>query len=139
MTTLAITSALITLGMIAKLIIQDMKQSEVEPKIESMITDMNIEIDNIIERVAFAAGVSVDEMKSNSRKREIAVARQVSIYMIRNQFSDLMTWSRISALFNRDHTTGIYAYNAIEDGIKVKDPLIRKILERYEQTETQAA
>ena len=50
-------------------------------------------------------------MYSEKRTKEIAFARQVSIYVIR----EILSWSfpKIGALFGKDHATAIYATKQI--------------------------
>ncbi len=63
----------------------------------------------IIEAVAGYFGVSADQIRSPSRARELSRARQVAVYLMREQLG----WplDRIGAeLGGRDHSTVLYAY-----------------------------
>ncbi|WP_135210382.1 helix-turn-helix domain-containing protein [Vitreimonas flagellata] len=56
-------------------------------------------------------GVSLEEMKSASRRRHIVRARWAAFRVLR-----MRGWStpKIGALFNRDHTSVLYALGEIE-------------------------
>lgn len=58
--------------------------------------------------------ISKDLIQSNSRKREIVVARQVTMYLTKKLTE--LSLSQIGAqVGNRSHATVVYAYNSIKD------------------------
>jgi chromosomal replication initiator protein len=59
------------------------------------------------------------EINTNSRKRELAYARMLCIYMLR-MYSEL-NGNRIAKLFKRDHTTVIYAMRTINNLVQVDE------------------
>jgi|SRR6478736_5833630 len=76
---------------------------------------MSARIDIIISTIEKATGITKIQMESPSRKREIVIARQLSMYFIR--LDDLIITQRgIGAIFgNRDHSTVIHAFQTVDD------------------------
>jgi len=65
-----------------------------------------------------------------TRKKEIVLARQVSIYIIAERLGK--NWSEIGRFFNLDHSTIIYAYNTIKNYIEMKDLVVRLLISKAE-------
>ncbi|WP_036481404.1 chromosomal replication initiator protein DnaA [Myxosarcina sp. GI1] len=82
--------------------------SVLNPQIESVNTSPEI----IISVVSEVLKVSIEELKGNSRKREISNARQIAMYLMR-QLTDL-SLPRIGEEFGgKDHTTVMYSCDKI--------------------------
>lgn len=80
-------------------------------------TNKNITASDIMTRVASHFEVTVENLISKSRQRQIADARFVSMYIIRKLTEK--TTSEIGKLFgNRDHSTVVNAINNIENEMK---------------------
>jgi chromosomal replication initiator protein len=76
---------------------------------EAMITPVEI-----MNSVAAHYGLTVDDLSGNSRVAHIATARQVAMYICREQTN--LSLPKIGQLFgNRDHTTVMYAAKKIAD------------------------
>ena len=76
---------------------------------EAMITPVEI-----MNAVAANYGLTVDDLSGNSRVAHIATARQVAMYICREQTN--LSLPKIGQLFgNRDHTTVMYAAKKIAD------------------------
>jgi chromosomal replication initiator protein len=76
---------------------------------ETMITPIEI-----MNSVAAYYGITVDELSGNSRVSQIAIARQVAMYICREQTN--LSLPKIGQLFgNRDHTTVMYAAKKIAE------------------------
>lgn len=80
----------------------------------------------IVEIVFNHLDISMDEMTTFHRKRELVEARQISMYFIKKCFKN-MTLSEIGKLFNRDHATVLYSVKHISELIKFNVAFKKKI------------
>ena len=78
--------------------------------------------DIVIVKVCEYYGLSREKMMGTSRKKEILLPRQVSMYFCRTLLS--MSLPAIGKLFRKDHSTVSNAIDKIEDGLK-RDPLLQ--------------
>ena len=82
--------------------------------------------ETIINVCAEALGVSIEDLKSNSRKREISQARQIAMYLMR-QHTEL-SLPRIGEEFGgKDHTTVMYSCDKINQLVKKNGRLAQTI------------
>jgi chromosomal replication initiator protein len=93
---------------------------------------VEIEPEAILKAVSDIFGISFDDLRSNSRKREISLARQIGMYLMR-QHTDL-SLPKIGEMFGgKDHTTVMYSCDKITKQTK-KDPdltqMVRKVSDR---------
>ena len=80
----------------------------------------------VLKVVSEVFGVPETDLKSNSRKREISLARQIGMYLMR-QHTDL-SLPKIGAVFGgKDHTTVMYSCDKIAKQIK-KDPSVNQVV-----------
>lgn len=75
-----------------------------------------VTVDRIFDRVSRKYGVTVGELKSKERKRNVAQARHVCIYLIRKMTG--MSFPDIGKLFGRDHSTVMASNNFIDSEVK---------------------
>ncbi len=76
----------------------------------------------IITTVADYYSISIDQLTGSARKYQVALARQIAIYLIR-EILDL-PYTEIGKLFsNRDHSTIIHAINKVDDLLKTDKQL----------------
>jgi chromosomal replication initiator protein len=73
--------------------------------------------DRICLVVANYYNISLAELKSNTRKRRIALPRMIAMYFMYGRTS--MTLLQIGKMFNRDHSTVIHSRTLINDLLKV--------------------
>jgi len=69
--------------------------------------------EKIITVVSEHYGISIEDMKSTKRPKNIMIARQVAMYLFRNMLN--MSLSEIGSMFGgKDHTTVMHSVNKIE-------------------------
>ncbi len=91
-----------------------------------------ITIDDIKELVAGYYKLPVEHLESQSRKHEIALARQMSIYLTK-QFTQLSLKSIGAGFSNRDHSTILHSCQTIENYL-VTDPSVKSAYELLHKT-----
>lgn len=78
-----------------------------------------ITIEDIQALVAERYNLTINDLKSKSRKKEIVRPRQIAMYLARDILSvSLMT---IASSFNRDHTTVMHGYDKVKEEME-EDP-----------------
>lgn len=87
--------------------------------------------ESIINRVCECFKISVGELKSPCRKRHLAMARSVAMSEIRSNTA--LTLAQIGKLFNRDHSSVIYAIDTHNDLIAFRDKTYTEMVERFNQ------
>ncbi|MBQ6208345.1 MAG: chromosomal replication initiator protein DnaA [Prevotella sp.] len=82
------------------------------------VKEKPITIDDILERVCNHFNVALADVNGKSRKRDLVVARQVSMYL--TQKYTKMPTNRIGKLIgNRDHSTVIHSCTQVEERMKI--------------------
>jgi chromosomal replication initiator protein len=109
------------------------------PLAESVVGNMvkarqAITMKTIQNQVCKAFGIKPKEILSRSRKKQVALARQVAMYLARN-YTDL-TLQSIAHSFNRKHGTVLYAVGQIDQAMRRKGRLHRQVTLLQEQLET---
>ena len=77
---------------------------------------VSVKVDKIIEYVANLYGVTASDIKSDKRQGDIKMARQVSMYVIKEVTS--LTLQDIGKIFGKNHSTVLYSVNQIKEGIE---------------------
>ncbi|MBX9831319.1 chromosomal replication initiator protein DnaA [Candidatus Babeliales bacterium] len=90
-----------------------------------------IVLDNIMKVIAKDYDVSVNDIKSKKRLKNIANARQIAFYLMK-KLSHCSLQSIGSFIGGRDHSTVIHAINKVEDSL-AKDTAFKKKLQTLEQ------
>ncbi len=93
---------------------------------------IDLEPEHVLEAVSRAFGVSTDRLLGRDRSREVALPRQVAMYLLREEGG--VSLPQIGNFVGgRDHTTVIYACDKVNDLIETDDRLRRQILNIREQ------
>lgn len=83
-------------------------------------------IENILKSVAAVFEVRISEIKGESRHREIALARQVAMYLAKELIDDSLM--KIASSFGgKTHSTLLHAWKKISDQIQVNEALRRQV------------
>jgi chromosomal replication initiator protein len=86
----------------------------------------------VVAAVASAFGLSSDQLLGRNRTREVALPRQIAMYLLREEAN--VSLPQIGeALGGRDHTTVMYACDKVADLIERDDRLRRQIFQIREQ------
>ncbi len=113
---------------------KEVKKEEVSAKTLDQIIDNIVQKpakttnpDQIMKVVSNFFEISINDIISRSRKKEIVEPRQVSIYLLRDILG--LSYPYIAnKLGKRDHTTAIYAYDKIKKEILKNQMLNQKII-----------
>lgn len=96
----------------------DMRLAERVIKRAVKVDDHPLTIDDILDKVCNHFNVSASEVNSKSRKRDLVLARQVSMYLAQKYTK--MPTSRIGKLIGgRDHSTVIHSCSQVEERLKI--------------------
>jgi chromosomal replication initiator protein len=91
-----------------------------------------VQPDEVIRTVAHTFGVTVERMLSRDRSREVALPRQIAMYLLREEGN--VSLPQIgSTLGGRDHTTIMHGCEKITDMLERDDRLRRQLIEIKEQ------
>jgi chromosomal replication initiator protein len=101
--------------------------------VETALVDMlprrsEIQPEAIVRRVAEFYGVEMEEMLGRDRSRQVALPRQVAMYLLRQE-ADISLPQIGNALGGRDHTTVMYGLEKIADLLERDDKLRRQVIE----------
>ncbi|AFQ44537.1 DnaA ATPase domain-containing protein [Desulfosporosinus meridiei] len=92
---------------------------------------------NIIRNVAQTMGVSVEDLQSASRKKNVNEVREMAIYAIRSLCH--ISFPAIASYFNRNHNSIILSYQKMQDKLVKDKELIRiyqSVLNCFDHEET---
>ncbi len=92
----------------------------------------NLQPDDVVRRVADAYGVTVERLLSRDRSQQVALPRQVAMYLLREE-ANISLPQIGKALGGRDHTTILYGCEKIADLVERDDHLRRQVVDIKEQ------
>jgi chromosomal replication initiator protein len=105
--------------------------------IETALADLaprrnRVQPDEVVRRVAESFGVSAESLSGRDRSRQVALPRQVAMYLLREEAS--ISLPQIGATMGgRDHTTVMYGCDKIADLLERDDRLRRRVIEIKEK------
>jgi chromosomal replication initiator protein len=88
--------------------------------------------DEVVSRVAEVFGVTVERMLGRDRSREVALPRQIAMYLLREE-ANISLPQIGETLGGRDHTTIMYGCEKVADMLERDDRLRRQVIEIKEQ------
>jgi len=94
-------------------------EEQLKEIVKDVTTDskpLSARIDKIIEYIAKSFGVTTADIKSDKRQSDINMARQMSMYVIKEATS--LTLQDIGKIFGKNHSTVIHSINAAKEKIE---------------------
>jgi chromosomal replication initiator protein len=88
----------------------------------------SLETNQVLRAVAEVFGLSPEDLLGRSRSRDVALPRQVAMYLIREEVNASLPQIG-EAMGGRDHTTVMYACEKVADLIERDDRLRRQVLQ----------
>ena len=121
-------------GILKKIVFyEERKQTEMTEKVAEDIIDKatqnltkRVNDAQILKAVAEFFHISVEDLMSHNRRKEVVEPRQIAIYLLRD-ISEL-SYPYIGEKLGRDHTTAIHSYEKINQEINKNQALNQKIL-----------
>lgn len=93
---------------------------------------VDLQPDDVLKAVSSAFGISNDRLLGRERTREVALPRQVAMYLLREEGG--VSLPQIGEFIGgRDHTTVIYACDKVNNLMDTDDRLRRQVLQIREQ------
>ncbi len=86
-----------------------------------------ISVSQIIEVVATKFNVRESDIRGTSRRSDILIARQVSIYLARTLLG--LSFTKIGSQFGKDHSTVIHTIRKVENMLKNDPEIVQKVEE----------
>jgi len=83
-------------------------------------------VQKVIEKTCEFYGLTPQEIKKRTRKMNVAKPRQVAMYLLRDLVH--LSFPSIGRLFGLDHTTVLYSFEKITDGLVSDEKLNKQVL-----------
>ena len=104
---------------------------------ESVLTDIlprrtEVQPEEVVRKVAEAFGVDFERMLGRDRSREVALPRQIAMYLLREE-ANISLPQIGDTLGGRDHTTVMYGCDKVADLLEQDDRLRRQVIQIKEQ------
>jgi chromosomal replication initiator protein len=122
-------------GILKKIVFyEERKQTEISVKMAEEIIEKStqnlskrVSDSQILKAVAEFFNITVEDLVSHNRRKEVVEPRQIAIYLLRD-ISEL-SYPYIGEKLGRDHTTAIHSYEKINQEINRNPALNQKILQ----------
>lgn len=103
-----------------------MTVENLSPILNPTLSKLEASPDLVITILADHFDISIDDLKSNSRRREISLARQIGMFLMR-QYTDLSLPKIGEEFGGKDHTTVLYSCEKIAQ-LQNRDPAIAQTI-----------
>ncbi|MGD8456765.1 MAG: chromosomal replication initiator protein DnaA [Anaerolineales bacterium] len=91
-----------------------------------------VDPDQVVQMVAEAFGITVDQITARNRARQVALPRQIAMYLLREEAK--ISLPQIGeVLGGRDHTTVMYGCDKVADLLEQDDRLRRQVVDIRDQ------
>jgi len=105
---------------------EDIVEKILSEMFQSSAPNKKISVEGILKSVAAVFEVRISELKGESRHKEIALARQVAMYLAKEMIDDSLM--KIAASFGgKTHSTLLHAWKKITDQIQINETLRRQV------------
>jgi chromosomal replication initiator protein len=105
---------------------EDIVERILSEMFQTTTSHKKISVENILKSVAAVFEVRISELKGESRHKEIALARQVAMYLAKEMIDDSLM--KIAASFGgKTHSTLLHAWKKVSDQIQVNETLKRQV------------
>ena len=115
------------------LFVQEQKKVEVTGEMAQEVIEKTtqnvakrVDYNVILKSVAEFFNITIDDLVSHSRRKEVVEPRQIAMYLLRD-ISEL-SYPHIGEKMGRDHTTAIHSYEKINNEVNRNSTLNQKIL-----------
>lgn len=88
-------------------------------------TKQKISVETILKSVATVFQVKLNDLKGNSRSKDLVLARQIAMYLAKTLITDSLV--AIGAAFGKTHSTVLYACKTIEHKLQNDETLKRQV------------
>ncbi len=121
--------SLLKIAAYKQLVTSDLSRAQFKSIVSGIANKNQVpEAEKIIKAVCDHYQVSLEDIRSSKRKKNIAGARQVAIFLCRKHLG--ISFPALGSMFgNKDHTTALYSFKKIEHRAK-KEPELKKELAR---------
>ncbi len=93
---------------------------------QGKVSNKKISVEEILKSVAAVFEVRIAEIKGESRHKEIALARQVAMYLAKEMIDDSLM--KIASSFGgKTHSTLLHAWKKVADQIQINESLRRQV------------
>lgn len=95
--------------------------------------EQNITVDRVIKAVSSYFNVSVEDLQSRSRKRQLVQSRQIAMYLCRSLIPNCSLSAIGSEMGGKDHATVLHSCNIVSDLVNV-DRMFKKYISDIESS-----
>jgi chromosomal replication initiator protein len=100
--------------------------------IDLMPQHREVEPNQVVQMVAEAFGITVEQILARDRSRRVALPRQIAMYLLREE-SQISLPQIGNVLGGRDHTTVMYGCDKVADLLEQDDRLRRRVVDIRDQ------